>query len=170
MSVNKTIFFLFLFISVYVYPQQTDLFWLPVDTESNRLLSLLESFNEDDEDIQVYVDSLKHYAQQTNHPILKARALYWDAYYQRNRLDGDYGIQLLKNAIELIDTVKYDYDYARMRYQILYNMRRGEDYIFKYKESNTILKVFEKYHDWRNIGNTYRYIGSVFAVDRKSVV
>ena len=146
----------------YCRAQNSAFNWKPIDAVSDELISKLELTDEDSDEFQLLVDSLYEYAFSTEHPVLKNRAIYWKATSNKNLNDVSADIRKINEIISQTDSVKYEYDAARMKYLQLYYQRRSDNNVEKYKQCEELLRLFSKYKDLRYMGNIYRYMGSIY--------
>lgn len=137
--------------------------WKIMDATFDSLGNRLESVNyKSNERMQYYplVTRMYKLADVKNSTDLQARALYWDALLQFES-DSQKAEELIELALEKVDSVRYDYDYARISFiKGMLLSRRN-----KYPQAYRIFKIQESYfksiNDLYNLGYTYVNIGYI---------
>jgi len=92
--------------------------WKPVNSQFDLLANQIEKMYP--HDIVIYkvkpiIQKLYNIAYKCKNPILISRAMYWDA-RSIALINPDSASILLNKAIRLTDTIKFHYDYARIKY------------------------------------------------------
>lgn len=99
---------------------------------------------------------------QRRSPVLRWRAMYWDALRLWQQAKTDSARALAQKAIKMTDSVRYEYDYRRLQ-RLLLNCAADSMSLFEaYKAYHAQLLYFEKVDDAPNIANTCVTIGIIF--------
>lgn len=155
-------YFTFLFFSIAVHAQYRD-FWKTVDTDfHSRLIEIDSTYllrpNLDHQ--KIIVNEMYFLAEKRKSKILKSRALQWDALNRISQSKTDAADILLKEAISLIDTIEYSYDYARIKGIKEKVLKIKGDYQSAYKISVDLLGYYNDIGDKRNVALTYMQMGN----------
>ena len=131
-------------------------FWKPEDVQFDSLVFVLENaFKDYDQPlIEKTIPLLYKLAGEKNNKVLLSRAKYWDA---RNNINININLtdKLVDEAILLIDTTKYDYDYARWMF-LRARIIKDKGYIIdSYRIYDELISYFSKIGDTLYIANTY---------------
>lgn len=136
-------------------------FWKPVHYRFDSIVNEMERLPLNTPRIIELVDSLGNIAEEVGLPILKCRYLYWKANIEakdpttRSSNKSDF----LQEALALLDTVKYRYDYARIRYLMVNPVQSNENYIEQYKNYLKLLSEFESFNDVKYQADINRWLG-----------
>lgn len=135
--------------------------WKPVYLPFDAIVGRIENLPANDPRIGVMLDSLKLIANETKNPILKCRSLFWEANFSTQTPDSYSPLKkhLLLEAIKLLDTVKYRYDYLRIRYLMINPVENNNNYVEQYKIYLKLLSEFEYFGDFKNQANLNRWLG-----------
>lgn len=140
--------------------------WKPVYRPFDSLAAICERDMDNfaySEEIQkvcknMYVIADRH----KDKPVLKWRAMYWDAFRMWKSSQLVSAAVLARKAISMVDTMRYEYDYRRLQ-RLLLNCTTEEMTFFEsYKAYHRLLCYFEKVGDTANIANTCVMIGNIF--------
>lgn len=97
---------------------------------------------------------LEQLAARSGNDQLKSRAAYWSVRASQMNTNAQQCIPVLIRASKLCSP-EYDYDLARINYQLAGNYERIGQYLKAYRLLNSTLPVFEKYDDSYFLGNAY---------------
>lgn len=95
-------------------------------------------------------------------PALMWRAIYWDAYRNWFLLQHIQATILINKAINLVDSINYEYDYRCIQRLMLNCNADKITYFELYKSYKKLLDYFAKVDDTINIANTCISIGNIF--------
>ena len=158
---NKLLIHCFLFTSLTVFGQNN--FWKPIDKEFDLKIAELEDLklnqNNKKKEKEI-VERLLFMAKNYANPVMKSRAIQFDVasnYYS----NPDSAIYQLDQAIHLIDTVKYKYDYYKILSQKEIVYRTQGNYLKSYKTLVKILPYFQKIGDEISIAQILSRLGTV---------
>lgn len=90
------------------------------------------------------------------------RAIYWDAYRNWFLLQHIQATILINKAINLVDSINYEYDYRCIQRLMLNCNADKITYFELYKSYKKLLDYFAKVDDTINIANTCISIGNIF--------
>ena len=136
----------------------------PVDRQFDEIaerLDRLDCENRREDISSVDMELLQKIAASRNDSQLKSRALYWQVRASQMHASTNECIRLLKKARRLCSE-EFDYDMARIDYQLAGNYERQCQYLKAYNLLNATLPVFEKYGDSYFLGNAYLLMVQLF--------
>lgn len=135
--------------------------WKPVNHAFDSIVNVIEQTQANDPRIPVMLDSLNSIANKTQLTILKCRYLFWKASFEvKNPTASNANRTIFLNeALKLLDTVEYRYDYARIRYLMVNPVQNKENYINQYKNYLKLLAEFEYFGDIKHQANINRWLG-----------
>lgn len=136
-------------------------FWKSVEPKSDSIISLLENSKKGTEEARALLQELKYLADLSGNPTIKSRYYYWDAYInstERYGVEDKYYPQLYE-ALRLLDTAKYKYDYARITYLMINPLRLKESYVDQYKIYLELLPIVQQTGDELFEATIYRRLG-----------
>lgn len=146
----KKIILIYFFFSCSILAKANDIYrWRPVYPMFDSLVMQVEQtrlYRADIREIETAVQKMYRIAHQSNNPILLSRAMHWDAQNQLYQ-NADSASVLLSRAILLIDTVKYSYDYARIKYLQQTVFLQQSDFLKAYETCNDLLAYFKQTDD-----------------------
>ncbi|MGE0079633.1 MAG: tetratricopeptide repeat protein [Bacteroidales bacterium] len=150
-----------LFISATVMAAIQNFHWKPVNSKFDSIVAEMEQMKPNDSRINMLLDSLDYIANQTGLPILKCRYLFWKANFETKdpTSNSNYKSELLKEALTLLDTLEYRYDYIRIRYSMINPVQSNENYIEQYKSYLKLLLEFENFNDAKHQADINRWLG-----------
>lgn len=137
----------------------------PVDKQFDEIAARVDrlDYNNRREHINVaWIDSLCHITSQRGETQLQCRALYWRVRAMQMAADSKECIRLLEQARAKCDA-QYDYDLARIDYQLAGNYERQCQYLKAYNLLKSTISVFEKYDDAYFLGNAYLLMVQLFS-------
>lgn len=143
-------------------------FWKIADNKFDSIASILDNSPElSKEKSRTLLEELEAISHKKNDAILNIRYRYWNAYLSgdifMNTATKNSRTSYILETLSYLDTVKYDYDYARIIFLLLGDPNETSNYLEQYKRLYEILPIFKKYKDLRFEGNCYRYLGILFA-------
>lgn len=136
----------------------------PIDSQFDTIASKLNRLDFDNkrEVISPSVIARLHQIAKSQHNSqLQSRALYWQVRASQMHANSNECIRLLEKARNLCGN-GYDYDRARIDYQLAGNYERQCHYLKAYNLLNATLPVFEKYNDFYFLGNAYLLMVQLF--------
>ncbi|HPD94780.1 MAG: hypothetical protein H6537_10600 [Bacteroidales bacterium] len=136
-------------------------FWKPVYAPFDSVMNVMDQLSNEDPRQQDLLLKLHSIADNKGLPVLESRYLYWKNYLnEKSPTKNNNSIKKeLQRAIGLIDTLEYEYDYARIRYLMINPVQNEENYIEQYKTYIKLLSIFEKTGDLKFQANTCRRLG-----------
>lgn len=137
----------------------------PVDKQFDEIAARVDRLDYDNkrEHINVaWIDSMCHIASQRGDTQLQCRALYWRVRAMQMAADSKECIRLLEQARAKCGA-QYDYDLARIDYQLAGNYERQCQYLKAYNLLKSTISVFEKYDDAYFLGNAYLLMVQLFS-------
>lgn len=156
------IFLIFVSFSIPINAQYRN-FWKPVDQEFHFLLNEIDSsylVRPNTKNQKEIVSEMYRLAEKRKNPVLLSRALQWDAVNKLYILENDSADKLLEKASSLIDTLKYSYDYARIKGLKEKFLKNQGNYQHAYKINVELLEYYRKIGDKRSEAMTLVQMGS----------
>ncbi len=142
--------------------------WKTVDARFDSLASVLDtasSLNQADK--EAILKQMESLSRTRNNAVLNTRYRYWNAVLHgekwNTRQDPDAKNAYLLETLSYIDSVHYDYDYARTILLMLGSSQSLPNYLTQYQQLSEMIPVFRKYGDLLHEGTCYRYLGILFA-------
>lgn len=138
-------------------------YWTRLDPVYDSLSIQMEKVSFEDGDRQTLipvVGKMYRMAREKQSPLLQARTYYWDASLQLS-VDRDSAYSLISKAVEMIDTVKYGYDYARMLLVKADVLRNKGDWMHGYRLCKRVEVDFKQYKDIFYLAKTYVVMGVI---------
>lgn len=151
----KKVCFVFFIVASFSVKAQFKSFWKPIYPEFDSLIVKIEKNYFSDRNIQRgkdIVNELYSIAYDADNPVLLSRAIYWDISnksLQSQLIDSE----LITEGINLIDTVRYKYDYARFKYLKTNFLFKKSNYVKAYKINKELETYFEEVGDDFMLGN-----------------
>ncbi len=136
----------------------------PVDNQFDTIAAKLNSLDFDNQREVIppaVIARLHQIAEMQQNSQLQSRAIYWQVRANQMHANSNDCIRLLEKARRLCGNV-YDYDKARIDYQLAGNYERQCHYLKAYNLLNATLPVFEKYGDFYFLGNAYLLMVQLF--------
>lgn len=141
-----------------------DYLFKPIDRQFDKIAARLDRLDCENrrENISLTdIEQLRKIADAGNDSQLKSRALYWQVRANQMHASTSECIRLLEKARRLCGE-GFDYDMARIDYQLAGNYERQCQYLKAYNLLNATLPVFEKYADSYFLGNAYLLMVQLF--------
>lgn len=143
-------------------------FWKIVDKEFDSIAAILDKDTDiSDKMGKELLKELESISIKKNMAILNIRYRYWNAFLNednfRNTTDKNSRTSYIIETLSYLDTIEYDYDYARIKFLLLGDPNESSNYLEQYKQLYEILPIFKKFNDLIYEGNCYRYLGILFA-------
>lgn len=119
----------------------------------------MDHLPENDPKLKELLPKLHEIVKKDKDPILYSRYMYWDAviHHSKNNVLSTPGF--LDKAISMIDTTKYMYDYARIRFLMINPIQSSESYINLYNTYIKLRSIFHEAGDIVNEANVNRRLG-----------
>ncbi len=136
----------------------------PVDDQFDTIAARLNRLDFDNQREVIppsVIVRLHQIAESRHNSQLQSRALYWQVRATQMHASSSDCIRLLEKARRLCGN-SYDYDKARIDYQLAGNYERQCHYLKAYNLLNGTLPVFEKYGDFYFLGNAYLLMVQLF--------
>lgn len=136
-------------------------FWKSIEPKSDSLIYSLENTDKESLKAKELLQELKYLAELSGNPTIKSRYYYWDAHInstERYGVEDKYYPQLYE-ALRILDTAKYKYDYARITYLMINPLRLKESYVDQYKIYLELLPIFQQTGDKLYEATVYRRLG-----------
>lgn len=141
-----------------------DYLFKPIDRQFDKIaarLDRLDCENRRENISPADIEQLRKIAAARNDNQLESRALYWQVRASQMHASTGECIKLLEKARRLCGE-EFDYDMARIDYQLAGNYERQCQYLKVYNLLNATLPVFEKYADSYFLGNAYLLMVQLF--------
>lgn len=138
-----------------------DNYWKPVDPSFDSIVSIMENLPLKAPSMQPLLSSLHDISLKTDNKVIQSRYLYWDI-YTNEKLTYNFDSLVLdsfQKALHSIDSVEYEYDYARAKYLMINPVQNYESYSKQYETYLKLLSIFSKYSDLKYQGNVNRRLG-----------
>lgn len=138
--------------------------WKIVNPTFDSIALRLETLNFYDDrktEVGAIISGMDKIARQENNPVLKGRVLYWKASRYLSA-DKDSAFVLLNEALHFVDSVNYEYDYARMNFMkggLLQQKGRWVAAYHIFKKGETYFKENE---DYFHVAKVYVALGVLF--------
>lgn len=137
-------------------------FWQPIDPAFDSLVNEIDSsyiLSPNIKKQQQIISEMYHLLEQNENPIMRSRALQWDAQNRIIQFKMDSVDNLLNKATSLLDTLQYSYDYARIQSLREKAWKIKGEYYKVYKISISLLDYFKEIGDQRSYAMTLIQIG-----------
>lgn len=137
--------------------------WKSINKDFDRLASLCEEFNFNDQDrkeLEPIVETMGQIAHRLGDRQLQARALYWKAWQQEN-VPIDSSLRWLNQALALCDSTRYKHDNLRMQLFKAGLLRVKGQYLESYRLGKAVAEAGEAENDWFYVGKAEVQLGAV---------
>lgn len=137
--------------------------WKPIDTYFDSIVNKLEKGFTSDDDVhrrdslvnQLYAFAGKH----KKELVYQWRANFWDARTQLKKNNSDSTLILIDKAYRQVDSLKYTYDYMRIRH--LWTIMHQEKTHLIYKSLKEISEYYAKVNDLFMLAHAYIDMGNI---------
>lgn len=157
--------FFIVFAALSLHAKHYDIYkWTPIDHRFDSIAYILEKVSFYDFDRSKHfreVESLRQLSNTTSHSQLKARADFWEAWYNA-RSNSDYALKLIDNTIAHADDTKYIYDNARFKYIKADILRAKGKWVDAYILFKDVEKYFNSVNDYFWQARACVSIGTIF--------
>ncbi|MBO8432990.1 MAG: tetratricopeptide repeat protein [Bacteroidetes bacterium] len=141
--------------------------WKIVHPVFDSLAALLDTAaNPNQEEQEAILKQLETISLSQNNAVLNIRYRFWNAYLNGDNWNTTQNENAKNNylleTLSYIDSMNYDYDYARILFLILNSPNNPSDYLSQYQQLNQLIPIFQKYDDILHMGHCYRYLGILF--------
>jgi len=153
----------FLLICSFPLKAQFKNFWPPINPEFDSLMVEIEKNHFGNRDTQAgreIVKEMYDLANYLDNPVLLSRAIYWDIsnkYIENQPINPN----LFLKGINLIDSIRNEYDYARFKYLKATSRLKEGNYVQTYKINKELESYFEEIGDDFMTGKTLLQKGSI---------
>lgn len=160
------VLFLALFIAQSTYAEDNKYLYTIVNERFDSIAAIINEkdyngqLNNENTD-NLSVAQLKDIAGQEKDSILTARSIYWEIRTSQLAAQPDSCIKKLEKALGMING-KYEYDRARVQYQLAGNYERMNQLFKSYQLLISAIPVFEKMKDYYYLGNAYYLMALIF--------
>lgn len=136
----------------------------PVDSHFDSIASVLDRLDRENRREHInpeLISRLEQIARGSHNPQLESRATYWRVRAMQMS-EGSVECLRLLNEARAKCGEQYDYDLARINYQLAGNYERQCQYLKAYNLLKSTLPVFERYDDAYFLGNAYLLLVQIF--------
>ena len=136
----------------------------PINSQFDQIAARLDRLDYENRREQISAADIARLQQMATHADnaqLECRAVYWRVRATQMDANSNKCIQLLEAARGKCGE-RYDYDIARINYQLAGNYERQCQYLKAYNLLSSTLPVFEKYDDAYFLGNAYLLMSQLF--------
>lgn len=137
--------------------------WKPIYQPFDSLTALWEQSMEEVYDIaqnrqwlnEMYDIAYEH----KSRPVFLWRSMYWESWLLQKNGQADSAFSIVRKALEMVDTLEYEYDFRRLQRICINQYAEKGDYLACYKAYKEQLKYYEQSGDTFNTANAYVAIG-----------
>lgn len=143
-----------------------DYCWKIVDRTFDSIASLIEVAELGDMRADINLKALENIALSRNNAVLNMRYRYWNAFLHGNEWNlRELGAKerYLQETLLYVDSSRYGYDHARIRFLMLSARNNVRDYLSLYRNLSELSLIFRDFGDSRSEAHCYRMLGILFA-------
>ena len=136
----------------------------PIDRQFDEIASRMDRLDYENRREHIdaaWIDNMRNIAGKSREKQLQCRVMYWQVRATQMDADSKECIKLLEKARSICGA-DYDYDLARIDYQLAGNYERQSQYLKAYNLLKSTIPVFKKYEDYYFLGNAYLLMVQIF--------